>query len=152
MTGVITTKNTGVFMIEERAQQIAEQWLTHAAESAGQKDLKGHMGMISKRVSVQGVPGFDNIDYDIWHQQCRHQFENAMIKSIAYKGFNLISATETQINFTVFEMVVGADGTLNEQIVEMSLEKEDDDQWRLVQERVLIENDAMRNHELSNAK
>ena len=136
-------------MIEERAQKIAEQWLTHAAETAGQKDLKGHMGMISKRVSVEGVPGFDKIDYDIWYKQCRHQFENAMIKSIAYKGFNLVSAAETQIVFTVFEMVVGADGTLNEQIVEMSLEKEDDDQWRLVQERVLIENDAMREHELS---
>jgi len=139
-------------MIEEDAQQIAEQWLTHAAESAGQKDLKGHMGMISKRVSVQGVPGFDKIDYDIWYKQCRHQFEMAMIKSIAYKGFNLISAMETQIIFTVFETVMGADGTLNEQIVEKSLEKEDDDVWRLVQERVLIENDAMRNHELSKEK
>ena len=139
-------------MKEEVAQQIAEQWLTHAAESAGQKDLEGHMGMISKRVSVQGVPGFDNIDYDIWFKQCRHQFENAMIKSIAYKGFNLISSTETQILFSVFEAVMGTDGNLNEQIVEMSLEKEDDDVWRLVQERVLIENDAMRNHELAKEK
>ncbi|NOZ36630.1 MAG: hypothetical protein GXP11_00915 [Gammaproteobacteria bacterium] len=136
-------------MKEEHAQKIAEQWLTHAAETAGQKDLKGHMGMISKRVRVEGVPGFDNIDYDIWYKQCRHQFENAMIKSIAYKGFNLVSSKDTQIVFTVFEMVVGADGTLNEQIVEMSLDKEDDDQWRLVLERVLIENDAMRNHEIS---
>ena len=139
-------------MKEEQAEQIAEQWLTDAAESAGQKDLKAHMGMISKRISVQGVPGFDNIDYDIWYKQCRHQFEMSMIKSIAYKGFNLISATETQILFTVFEAVVGSDGTLNEQIVEKSLEKEDDDVWRLVLERVLIENDAMRNHELSKQK
>ncbi|MCK4742241.1 MAG: hypothetical protein KAT25_00320 [Sulfuriflexus sp.] len=136
-------------MLEENAQQIAEQWLTHAAESAGQKDLQSHMGMISKRISVQGVPGFDSIDYDVWYKQCRHQFENSMIKSIAYKGFNFISATETQIVFTVFETVIGADGTLNEQIVEKSLEKEGDDVWRLVLERVLIENDAMRNHELS---
>ena len=136
-------------MIEEGAEQIAEQWLTHAAESAGKRDLEDHMGMISKRVSVEGVPGFDSIDYDVWYKQCRHQFENAMIKSIAYKGFNLISATETRIIFTVFETVMGADGTLNEQIVEKSLEKEDDDVWRLVLERVLIENDAMRNHELS---
>ena len=135
-------------MKEEHAQQIAEQWLTDAADSAGQKDLKGHMGMISKRVSVQGVPGFDNIDYAIWYKQCQHQFENAMIKSIAYKGYNLISATEAQVVFSVFEAVAGADGTLNEQIVEMSLEKEDDDVWRLVKERVLIENDDMRNHEL----
>ena len=134
-------------MNEEQAKQIAEQWLSHAAESAGQKDLEVHMGMISKRVSVLGVPGFDNIDYDSWYEQCKHQFENAMIKSISYKGFNLVSATESQIMFTVFEMVVGMDGTLNEQIVEMSLEQEDD-VWRLVQERVLIENDAMRNHEL----
>jgi len=139
-------------MLDEGAQQIAEEWLTQAAESAGQKDLKGHMDMISKRISLQGVPGFENIDYDIWFKQCRHQFENAMIKSIAYKGFNLVSATETQIIFTVFEVVVGTDGTLNEQIVEMSLEKEDDDVWRLVLERVLIENDAMRNHELSSTK
>ena len=135
-------------MLEENAQKIAEQWLTQAADSAGQRDLEGHMGMISKRISVQGVPGFNNIDYDVWFKQCRHQFENAMIKSIAYKGFNLVSTTETQIVFTVFETVIGADGTLNEQIVEKSLEKEVDDQWRLVLERVLIENDAMRNHEL----
>jgi len=135
-------------MIEEHAQHIAEQWLTDAAESAGQKDLEGHMGMISKRISLEGVPGFDNIDYDTWYTQCRHQFENAMIKNITYKGFNLISATESEIRFTVFETVVGADETLNEQIVEMSLEKEDDDQWRLVLERVLIENDAMRNHDV----
>jgi len=136
-------------MKQEHAQQIAEQWLTDAAESAAQKDLMVHMGMISKRVSVEGVPGFDSIDYDKWYEQCRHQFENAMIKSIAYKGFNLLSASESQILFTVFETVVGTDGTVNEQIVEMSLEKEDDSEWRLVTERVLIENDAMRNHELS---
>ena len=135
-------------MNDELAQQIAEQWLTHATESAGQNDLKAHMGMISKRVSLQGVPGFDNIDYDTWYTQCRHQFENAMIKSITYKGFNLISANDTQVLFSVFERVVGTDGTLNEQVVEMSLQKEEDEVWRLVQERVLIENDAMRNHEL----
>lgn len=135
-------------MKDERAQEIAEQWLTHAAESAGQKDLKEHMGMISKRVSLQGVPGFDHIDYDAWYKQCRHQFENSMIKSISYKGVNLISSTETQIMFTVLERVVGTDGTLNEQLVEISLDKEDDDAWRLVQERVLLENDALKNYEL----
>ncbi|MDH5517780.1 MAG: hypothetical protein OEY36_08170 [Gammaproteobacteria bacterium] len=134
-------------MKEQQAQQIAEQWLTDAAASAANKDLRAHMSMISKRVRVDGVPGFDNIDYDIWYQQCKHQFEMSMIKSIAYKGFNLISATATQINFSVYETVLGTDGTLNEQIVEMTLEIETDDVWRLVQERVLIENDAMRNHQ-----
>lgn len=136
-------------MTNEQAQQIAEQWLNDSADSASQKDLATHMGMISKRISVEGVPGFDNIDYKIWYNQCQHQFANAMIKSIAYKGVNLVSAEDKQIVFTVFERVIGTDGTLNEQVVEMLLEKENDDAWRLVKERVLIENDAMRNHELS---
>ncbi|MDH5394137.1 MAG: hypothetical protein OEY11_13200 [Gammaproteobacteria bacterium] len=136
-------------MKDEQAQQIAEQWLTQAAESAGRKDLQAHMGMISKRISVAGVPGFDNIDYDIWYTQCKHQFEMSMIKSIAYKGFNLVSATATQITFTIYETVVGTDGTLNEQIMEMLLEKEDDNVWRLLSERVILENDAVRNHELA---
>jgi len=135
-------------MLEERAEQIAEKWLSDAVESADRKDLEAHMGMISKRISLEGVPGFEIIDYDKWYVQCQHQFENAMIKSIAYKGFNLLSATDNQIMFTVYETVVGMDGTVNEQIVEMSLENEDDDVWRLAKERVLIENDAMRNHEV----
>lgn len=137
-------------MNEERAEQIAEQWLTDAAETAAQKDLERHMGMISRRVRVEGVPGFDAIDYDKWYEQCSHQFENSMIQSVAYKGFNLVSASDTAILFTVFETVVGADGTVNEQVVEKSLEKEPDDAWRLVQERVLIEGDALRNREILN--
>ena len=136
-------------MKDEQAQQIAEQWLTDAAESATQKDLEAHMGMISKHVSVKGVPGFDNINYDIWYEQCKNQFAMSMIKSIAYKGFNFISATESQISFTIYETVVGTDGTLNEQIMEMLLEKEEDGVWRLLTERVIIENDAVRNHELA---
>ncbi len=136
-------------MKDEQAEQIAEQWLTDSAETATQKDLSAHMGMISKRISVQGVPGFDNLNYDIWYEQCKTQFEQSMIKSIAYKGFNLLSSTDAQILFTVYETVVGTDGTLNEQIVEMTLEKEDDDIWRLVKERMILENDALRNHELS---
>lgn len=136
-------------MKQEQAQQVAEQWLTESAESAGKKDLHTHMGMISKRISVEGVPGFDNIDYDTWYGQCKNQFEMSMIKSIAYKGFNLLSSTDSVIVFTVYETVVGTDGTLNEQIVEMSLEKEEDNVWRLVNERIMLENDALRNHELS---
>ena len=136
-------------MKEEQAKLIAEQWLTDVVETASNKDLQAHMGMISKRISVEGVPGFDNINYEIWYQQCKHQFEMSMIKSISYKGFSFISATESQIVFSVFETVVATDGKLNEQIVEKSLEKENDGVWRLVTEHVLIENEAMRNHELS---
>jgi len=41
------------------------------------KDLGMNVGMISKRVSLQGVPGFDNINYDAWSAECEHEFETA---------------------------------------------------------------------------
>lgn len=136
-------------MTEEQAIKVAEQWLSESADSAMQYNLEKHMGMISKDVSVVGVPGFESINYDTWYNQCKHQFENAMLKNIAYKGLNLLSAAENQLVFTVLEKVVATDGALNEQIIEMCLEKEADGAWRLIKERVLIENDAMRNHEIA---
>lgn len=135
-------------MTDEQAIKIAEQWLHEAATTAGQHNFEKHMAMISKKVQLLGVPGFESIHYDDWYAQCRHQFTNAMIDSIAYRGLNLLKATEMQIQYTVFERVVGTDGVLNEQVVEMMLEKEHDGIWRLLQERVLIENEALRQHKI----
>ena len=126
------------------SEEIAKQWLTGAVNTVAQKDLGAHMGMISKRVSLQGVPGFDNIGYDSWFAQCEHEFKNNVIKSVAYKSLKLITDTDSQILLKTYETVVGTDGTVNKQGVEMMLEKEDDGVWRLVQERVMPVYEAIR--------
>ena len=51
------------------SEKIARQWLQEAAASACAKDHASHMDLISTRVTLQGVPGFDNIDYDAWNAQ-----------------------------------------------------------------------------------
>lgn len=84
------------------------------------------MNLISHRVSLQGVPGFDNIDYDAWSAQCKHEFENMVIKSVRYDSFKLIAETATRIMFKTFETVEATDGTANAQGVEMLLEQEQD--------------------------
>lgn len=126
------------------SEEIAKQWLAGAVNTVFQKDLDTHMGMISKRVSLEGVPGFDNIDYDSWFAQCEHEFENDLIKSVAYEGLKLISDTDSHIMLKTFETVVGTDGTVNGHGVEMLLEKEDDGIQRRVQERVLPVYEAIR--------
>ena len=128
------------------SKEIAQQWLADAANSASQKDLETLTGMISKRVSLQGVPGFDSIDFDAWSAQCKNQFENGTMVSVTYKGLQLISDTDSQIMLKTIEAVLTTDGTVNQQGVEMLLEKEDDAVWRLVQERVLPEDEAIHNN------
>lgn len=80
------------------------------------------MDLISKRVNLVGVPEFDNIGYEAWEAQCKHEFENSILKSVSYAGFKLIAATATRIMFKTFETVEGSDGTINAHGVEMLLE------------------------------
>ncbi|NNF97112.1 MAG: hypothetical protein HKM94_09320 [Halobacteria archaeon] len=118
-------------------QTIAEQWLLDAVRTANAKDHEAHIDLISKRISLQGVPGFESIGYEDWSRQCQHEFENNLLKSVRYDGFKLVADTATRIMFKTYETVEATDGTTNAQGVEMLLEKEEDGKWRLVQERIL---------------
>ncbi|HEY9051994.1 MAG TPA: hypothetical protein VIQ03_10655 [Gammaproteobacteria bacterium] len=119
------------------SKELAHQWLENCAKTANALDLSAHMDLISKRVSLTGVPGFESIGYDDWYSQCEHEFGNKLLKRVQYDGFKLIVETETRVMFKTYETVEGSDGTINAQGVEMLLEKENDGVWRLVQERVL---------------
>lgn len=118
-------------------KQIAQQWLDQSAGTANALNLAAHMNLISKRVVLTGVPGFEKIGYDDWHAQCEHEFSNKVLKRVHYQGLKLIVETDSRVMFKTYETVEGVDGTINAQGVEMLLEKEADGVWRLIQERVL---------------
>jgi len=124
------------------SEAIAKQWLADVANTATNKHFDAHMDLISRKVSLQGVPGFENIGYEDWARQCKHEFDNDVLKSVRYDGFKMIVDTETRIMFKTFETVEGTDGTINGQGIEVLLEKEADGKWRLVQERILPEDET----------
>ena len=49
------------------------------AETANKLDFNAHMNLISKDVSVYGVPGFEVITYKDWFNQCKHEFDNKLL-------------------------------------------------------------------------
>ena len=124
------------------SEHISQQWIRAAATTASAKNFPAHMDLISKRVNLVGVPGFEHIGYDEWAAQCKHEFEQGILKSVRYDGFKLVAATATRVMFKTFETVEGSDGTINAHGIEVLLEQEDDGQWRLVQERVLPADEA----------
>ena len=119
------------------SQEIAQQWLDDSAQTATAYDLTAHMNLISKRVVLSGVPGFDSIGYDDWFAQCEHEFTNRLLKSVSYKGLKLIVDSDSRIMFKTYETVIGTDNQINAQGIEVLIEKEADGVWRLTQERVL---------------
>lgn len=124
------------------------EFLAEMAETANTLDLDAHMNLISKDVSVYGVPGFEVITYDDWYKQCAYEFENKLLKGVSYKGLNVLAETPERIMFKSIETVNGSDGSSNTSGVEFIIQKEEDGQWRVSQERILpadeLENDIRR--------
>lgn len=124
-------------------EQIAQDWLQQVADTANTKNLDEHMNLISRKISLYGVPGFETIGFDDWHRVCKHEFENNILKSVKYEGFNVITQTATTIMFTTFETVEGTDGMVNAHGVEILLEQEEDGQWRMVQQRIMSDDETV---------
>lgn len=118
-------------------RDFAEQFLSRFAESAVMGDHKAHMAMISKKVQLYGVPGFETIGYEDWSRQCEDDFSRGLIKSIGYFGLEMKKETDTLICVETHETLEAYDGTVNSDWLEIFIEREDDGEWRIVQERIL---------------
>lgn len=120
----------------EESIQVAKNWMSKIAETAANRQFDEHMDLISKKVNITGIPDFENIGYSDWAKQCKHEFENNIIKNISYQGLKLQAFTESRIMFKTYEAVEANDGTISAQGIEVLLENEQDT-WRVVQERIL---------------
>jgi hypothetical protein len=100
-----------------------------------------HMNLISKQVSVYGVPGFEVIGYDDWARQCQYEFDAGLLKRVSYEGLHVLAVTPGNLLFKTHETVEGTDGRINSQDVEILIREEADGKWRVVQERILDANE-----------
>lgn len=125
------------------SRKIAQQWLDKVVSTVEAQDFPGHINLISRRVNLTGVPDFDSIGYDAWTTQCKHEFDNNLLKSVHYRSLKLQVKTDKNVMFKTIETVEGTDGTVNEQGIEVLLEKENDGVWRVIQERILSQEEVL---------
>jgi ketosteroid isomerase-like protein len=122
--------------------EIAQRWLEDLEQSANEKDYQAHMDLISRQVSVFGIPGFEVIGYEDWARQCKHEFENNILKQVSYGPMKIVAHAPGRVMFKTIEKVEATDGTSNTNGVEIIIQKEDDGKWRVLQERVLPEDEV----------
>jgi ketosteroid isomerase-like protein len=119
----------------------AKDMLEALALTANAGAFISHMALISRDVSVYGVPGFDVIGYEDWARQCQHEFDEGLLKCVSYEGLRIVTATPGNVLFKTTETVEGTDGTVNRQGLEILIRKEADGKWRVLQERILAEDE-----------
>lgn len=115
----------------------AEEFMTRFARTAIEGDHAAHMSMVSKKVLLHGIPGHDAIDYENWSRQCEEEFAQKLIAEISYEGMDVKLETHTLFCFETQETVEAHDGTVNSYRLEIFIEREEDGEWRIVQEQVL---------------
>jgi len=123
-------------------EQIAQAWLNASADTATNKQFDVHFNLISKKVRVTGVPGYESISYDDWARQSEQEFKDDVLKSVEYDGLKLTANNDTQIMFKTVESIFANDGSNRKHGVEILLEKEEDDVWRVIQERVMTDDET----------
>ena len=129
--------------LEIEPEQIAQTWLDASAKTATDKDFVAHFNLISKKVRVTGVPGFDDgISYDDWARQSEQEFKDNVLDKVTYDGLKMSAHNDKQVMFKTMESVFANDGTQRSHGVEILLEKEDDDVWRVIQERVMTHDEC----------
>jgi hypothetical protein len=119
----------------------AKKMLEALAKTANVGAFDAHMNLISKEVSVYGVPGFDVIGYHDWSRQCEYEFDAGRLKRVSYEGLQLVTVTPGNVLFKTTETVEGTDGTINRHGLEVLIRKEADDKWRVLQERILAQDE-----------
>ena len=118
-----------------------EEFLSEMAQTANTHNLEAHMNLISKDVKVHGFPEFDLITYDDWFNQCKQEFENKLLVRVSYQDLHTLTETTDEIRFIAVETVEASDGKINTNCIEFTIRKENDEQWRVVNERIISASD-----------
>ena len=114
-----------------------QEFLDAMAETANNFNFEAHMNLISKDVNVLGFPGFDVINYNDWYNQSKKEFEDRVLKRVTYQGLYVVAENEERAMFQSVETVESTDGKENISVIEFTIQKEDDEQWRVVKEEIL---------------
>ncbi len=114
-----------------------QEFLNKMAETANTFNFEAHMNLISKEVNVFGFPDFDVIKYDDWYNQCKKEFEDRVLKRVTYQGLYVVAENEERAMFQSVETVESTDGRMNISVIEFTIKKESDGQWRVVKEQIM---------------
>ena len=116
--------------------QVVHKWLEAMSKTIGERDLPKHMELISKKIEVFGNPSKESINYAGWYKRRKNEFDKQNVICVSYNNTQIRTITLRRIIFNVNESIVGTDGRIIALNLDVILEREDDDTWRLVEQTI----------------
>jgi hypothetical protein len=119
------------------SHKIITQWLNELAYSAATWDLDAHMALVSKRVTVLGVPGIERIDYTGWKKRRHNEFKKKLLHSLHHRDMQVLSERPQYIIFSIKEQMRDHAKKCIEVEKEVTLHQEGDGKWRVLHEQFI---------------
>ncbi len=116
--------------------QTVQAWCLDMSQSIKQRDLDEHMQLVSKKINVYGMPSKGVIDYKEWRARRKYEFKNESLIALNHQDIKLVGSTAKRLRFTANVTMLGKDGKMVIINKNVTLELEDDDAWRVVEENV----------------
>jgi len=123
-------------MSQPEEAQIIVDWLDRVSRTISEKKLENHMELVSKKVVVYGNPSKETINFAGWYKRRKNEFEKDTVICVSYSGTRIKTIAQRRIIFNVNESIVGTDGRILLMNKDVTLEREDDDCWRVVEENI----------------
>ena len=118
------------------SQELIINWLKRLTESVKNRDLETHMGLVSKKVRVYGIPNQASLGYQDWYRRRRNEFNNNRLASLSYNNLNIKTISLRRLGFQVTEIMQATNGQQIQINKDILLEQEEDNQWRVVEETI----------------
>ncbi|MDH3947997.1 MAG: hypothetical protein OEU74_03450 [Gammaproteobacteria bacterium] len=118
------------------SQELILNWLNRMSESVKKRDLNTHMGLVSKKVLVYGIPNQESLGYFDWKQRRRNEFYKNHLASLTYSNLNITTITLRRLGFQITEVMQATTGLKIHIDKEIILEQEADNEWRVVEETI----------------
>ena len=111
------------------SQELILNWLNRMSESVKNRDLETHMGLVSKKIKVYGIPNQETLGYRDWYRRRRNEFNNNRLANLSYNNLNIKTISLRRLGFQVTEIMHATNGQQIQINKEILLEQEEDKQW-----------------------
>ena len=118
------------------SQELILNWLKRVSETVEKRDLAAHMALVSKNVRVYGIPNQATLGYQDWYRRRHNEFNNKRLASLRYSNLNIKTITLRRLGFQITELMQATDGQQIQIDKQILLEREEDNQWRVVEETI----------------
>ena len=116
--------------------QTVHAWCMDMSNTIKHSNFNEHKQLVSERLRIYGMPNNEVVSFKEWCKRRKFELSNGLLLSVNYQYIKLTSSTGKRLRFNANETILGNDGKIV--ILEKSfiLELEDDNAWRVIEEKV----------------